>query len=282
MAPDVALSNGFHIANGTIMSFIEGSVNEIEHLTSYLFLDFPQAPTELCVVLANGALSAPNALETARLFHAGLFDRIIVSGGMPIDQTEDSGTLAGLTRQFGQRAAHGGEIEAHYIHDLLLGLDVPSDRITVEDQSRNTADNITFSLPLGLDRAGSVTLITNALLARRSLMTLRKYRPYPFPAVSIQSVLPIPGINRHTWQHNPLCASWLRTEYRKTLTYVDEGYCAEIDLNSEIALAAMLCMRSPAEPFSEDLPSGTLLHPPALRRRGTEHRATILPCLFIP
>jgi uncharacterized SAM-binding protein YcdF (DUF218 family) len=216
---------------------------EIDRITDHLFLDFPAVPTELALVLANGGLSAPNALAAARIYHAGLCHRIIVSGGMAVDETEDNRALLGIVDQFGQRPPRSGEPEAHYLLNILLSLDVPAHCITVEDRSRNTAENILYSIDLGLDRALSVTLVTNSVLGRRSLMTLRKHLPYPSPAVSLRSVLPVKGVGPRNWHDHAFSRKWLIGEFEKTLTYIDRGHCVDIALDEELALARSLTER---------------------------------------
>jgi uncharacterized SAM-binding protein YcdF (DUF218 family) len=72
------------------------------------------------------------------------------------------------------------EAEAHL--QILLERGVPRERIIVENESRNTRENVLFALPhlmkcLDLDGIGSIMVLTKWHHCRRAMMTLKRHLP---------------------------------------------------------------------------------------------------------
>lgn len=215
-------------------------ISDLRAVNARLFFDFPPVRTDIGLALASGALSAMAAIAAAERYHSGGFPRLIVSGGAEMAGTEDYHRLIGAASQAKVRPPRPGEIEAHYMRDILLDLDVPDGVIVIEDRSLNTEENIRYASRLGLGGVQSVTLIANAIHGRRALMTLRKQRPFPQPIVAIGSVYPLPGIDRTNWHTHRLSSRWTMSEYDKTFDYVSEGLCVEIDIAAERRMAGTL------------------------------------------
>lgn len=79
---------------------------------------------------------------------------------------------------------HQDKKEAHFVGPLLDQLGVAPGRVIFEDQSRNTAENVTFSLPLAKPKAGETwLLVTSAFHMPRAVGAFRKagwdVTPYP-------------------------------------------------------------------------------------------------------
>ena len=97
------------------------------------FLDkrhLPTAPVDSALVFGTGlAWKAQTRWETAaQLFHRGMVNYIIVSGGV---------TVLGTTMT-----------EAEWFRANLIERGVPADRILVEDRATHTAENAEFALAL--------------------------------------------------------------------------------------------------------------------------------------
>lgn len=79
---------------------------------------------------------------------------------------------------------HQDKKEAHFVGPLLDQLGIAPGRVIFEDQSRNTAENVTFSLPLAKPKAGETwLLVTSAFHMPRAVGAFRKagwdVTPYP-------------------------------------------------------------------------------------------------------
>ncbi len=79
---------------------------------------------------------------------------------------------------------HQDKKEAHFVGPLLEQLGVAPGRVIFEDQSRNTVENVTFSLPLAKPKAGETwLLVTSAFHMPRAVGAFRKagweVTPYP-------------------------------------------------------------------------------------------------------
>lgn len=122
----------------------------------------PPAGSDQHMELSN---AAGRVWLAARLYHAGLAPRIIVSGGSPA-------------------AANGTALvpEAESIRPLLQDLGVPSDAILIESRSLNTHENAQESKRLVGDRE-KVALVTSALHVPRAMreMHLAGITAHAFP-----------------------------------------------------------------------------------------------------
>ncbi|UWQ11710.1 YdcF family protein [Aliiroseovarius crassostreae] len=99
---------------------------------------------------ATGALRR-RAGHAAQLWHRGEIDLIVVSGGVP---------QSGIT-------------EASVMADLLRETGVSEERIILEDQARNTWENIALSRPL-IPEGAEITLITDSYHAPRARLMARR------------------------------------------------------------------------------------------------------------
>lgn len=95
--------------------------------------------------------------RAARLFHRGLAPRIVVSGG-------------GFYTMQGRAPATRTEAQA--MHDVLLALGVPDDRIVMEGRSLNTIENMRETR--ALVGTGKVALVTSGWHMPRSLRLARQ------------------------------------------------------------------------------------------------------------
>lgn len=140
----------------------------------------PASPPHVPVAhLTDGA---DRLWHAARLFHAGIAPEIIVSGGRP-----------GLE-------ALAGDSEATAMRDFLQALGVPKSTVTLEENSKNTIENIAFVRRLIGDKP--VALVTSAYHMPRAL---RLARTIGLKAAAFPTDWQIPAIARPGW------ANWLPT-----------------------------------------------------------------------
>jgi len=111
-----------------------------------------------CRVLPNGEpceTLVRRADYAAQLFHVGVADAVLATGGVG----EDS----------------GGVSEAVAIRTLLVERGVPAERIRLEDRSTTTQENAAFSAEL--EAGASVLVVTDSYHALRAERVFRRYFP---------------------------------------------------------------------------------------------------------
>jgi uncharacterized SAM-binding protein YcdF (DUF218 family) len=90
----------------------------------------PATPVDAALVFGTGLAWKAHArcATAAELFQRGMVRYLIVSGGVPVPDSD--------------------MIEAEWFRELLLDRGVPAERILLEPQAVNTAENTTFALPI--------------------------------------------------------------------------------------------------------------------------------------
>jgi len=110
--------------------------------------------------------SADRFIQAVRLFNTHKVTHLLISGG--------NGNLI-----------HDSFAEADWVKDQLKQLNVPDSCVILENKSRNTRENASFSKPLLISKAlpPPYLLVTSAFHMRRSLGIFKKARmdvvPYP-------------------------------------------------------------------------------------------------------
>ncbi len=101
---------------------------------------------------------ADRVVHTVQLYHLGLIDKILVSGG--------SGRIVGESKR-----------EADLLKQVMVMMHIPADSIIIENDSRNTHESAVAVAPM-LDSLGIAAndclLITSAFHVRRSRACFRK------------------------------------------------------------------------------------------------------------
>ncbi|GAA3975038.1 YdcF family protein [Allohahella marinimesophila] len=142
-------------------------------------------------VYADLNAAADRVLQAALLFKAGKAERILVSGGQVFPQP-------------------GLGSEADYQKMILLQLGVPDSAIILEPDSRNTAQNAEFTLPLarslGYQR---LILITSAYHMPRSNYLFEYYAEKLGSANWQPEIVPFPTDIRVTDQQGPVLLGFL-------------------------------------------------------------------------
>lgn len=206
-----------------------------EEISRYLLVE----QTSLChadlgIVFGNRHCHKRLAARAAELYHQGYFPEIIVSGGRPNDL---------------------GHTEGSILRHHLMALDVPREKILVEQQAINTPQNVIFSrMAYGMSRGltppiqKNVICIGSATAGRRFLMTMANYWPEAFAMASNVNPFDFP---LEEWpQHKESC-SVVRNEFRKAVAYKTKGDIKEITLEEINSIAQLKESR-----YNQLLPKG--------------------------
>ena len=148
--------------------------------------------------------------KTVELYRAGLFEYIVVSGGITGDLVES---------------------EASIIKKGLVKRGYPEAKILVEDQATNTGQNVDLSMKvideaLGIDNIKSVVAIGKISSARRYLMTLEKWWPECSKMMASVNYF---GTPKEQWHENVEFRDRVIAEVEKIPYYLEKGFIKELD-----------------------------------------------------
>lgn len=134
----------------------------------------------------------------------------------------------------GNVAKHGNKTAAEsvIIKDLLVANGVPADKILMETASKNTGENLHFSIPILEEKFGSISNIKSMIgmgkihATLRFLMIMCKYFP-----VAEKMFFPINvfGCDESFWYLNDKFYQKLMAEVAKIDEYLEKGFVAELD-----------------------------------------------------
>ena len=138
---------------------------------------------DLAFIFGNKYIIPELAAQAAILYKKGLIPKILAAGGVLTDQ---------------------GQTEAHALYDALKGSGVPARAILLENESRNTEENITLGKriiddTLGLHNVESVVGLGHAAAGPRFTMSLARHWPSVLPMHI--SVFP-ESLNADNWRQN--------------------------------------------------------------------------------
>jgi hypothetical protein len=134
----------------------------------------------------------------------------------------------------GNVAKYGTKTEAEsvIIMDLLVENGVPADKILVETTSKNTGENLQFSLPILEEKFGRIDDIKSMIgvgkihATLRFLMTMCKYFP---DAEKMFFSINVFGCDENSWYLNDKFHQKLMAEVDKVDKYLKKGFIAELD-----------------------------------------------------
>lgn len=134
----------------------------------------------------------------------------------------------------GNVAKYGTKIadESVIISDLLFENGVPADKILIETKSKNTGENLQFSIPILEEKFGSIDGIKSIIglgkihATLRFLMTMSKYFPN---AEKMFFPINVFGCDENLWYLNDKFYQKLMAEEEKVKEYLEKGFMAELD-----------------------------------------------------
>lgn len=137
------------------------SPEAIEHarrIFDYHQLNHRPLPADIMVVL--GTNDTRVAEFAAELYHAGLSEKLVVSGG--------------LAHQHDLLATDWDRPEAEVFTDIMASRGVPRDKMMLETQARNTAENLALSRSV-IEAAGltprNILIVVKPFMQRRAMAT---------------------------------------------------------------------------------------------------------------
>lgn len=182
----------------------------IRDIEQYLLVKTEIRPADLCFLFGGQNSADARIKETVRLWQSGLFNLIIVSGG-PIDQsdTTEAALMAGKLKEFG----------------------VPEDRIITESRSRNTGENVAFSIQVLQERGqfesiSSVLAIGRLSASRRYLMTLERHWPEVLKMLVPVNYHPV---HVSKWYKDAALSNEIIAEWNKLKPYLEADFIRELN-----------------------------------------------------
>ena len=134
----------------------------------------------------------------------------------------------------GNVARYGTKIadESVIIRDLLFENGVPAEKILIETKSKNTGENLQFSIPILEEKFGSVSNINSIIglgkihATLRFLMTMCKYFPN---AEKMFFPINVFGCDENLWYLNDKFYQKLMAEEEKVKDYLERGFIVELN-----------------------------------------------------
>lgn len=126
---------------------------------------------------------------------------------------------------------HTGINEADAHLQILLSNGIPEERIIVENESRNTRENVLFALPqmmkkLDLDSVQSIMVLTKWHHCRRAMMTLKRHLPLGTRYYTL--AYEQKGITRSGWWQHQEGYSRVIHNWQAIQDYLKRDHIAEV------------------------------------------------------
>lgn len=183
---------------------------ELLSISSYIMPALPARPSTLGFVFGTRHGVEEFCLETHALWQAGMFQRLLVSGG----------------------PTGGNPLpEALVIAERLAELGVPESILVLETAATNTGENVLFGRDrvaetIGLAQVDSLLVIGKVCAMRRYLMTLARH--WPEPQLSAHPVNYF-GLPAERWHEHEEFRARVLGEFGKIPGYLQQGFLREID-----------------------------------------------------
>jgi uncharacterized SAM-binding protein YcdF (DUF218 family) len=192
---------------------LEVDARDVHLIWCWLAVESPLVTSD--VLFAFGSKNLGVARRTARLHHAGIAPRIVVTGG-PIGP--------------------GAMSEAAVYADMLEAAGVTPDRIIVEPVARNTGENV--ALGMAAARARGVRVASATLVAfPTSLRRCRATFARQFPGVITSTAPAFAGVEHYEASPAQVRQTVL-SELDRVLTYPERGFFDPQDVPAEVLGAA--------------------------------------------
>jgi|GEM_PF-6450542 hypothetical protein len=247
----------------------EGS-NNSQNIGALTELMFPEFPQDVCadvgIVLGAGITSLFALNEAIGFFESGQISHFMLCGGEVVNNLlvtkiymqYFSPLLKKNELPFPGDGETEGDYMARYLKNYLtktrgISGEEAKKFFTVENASKNTGDHFHNIAELDVyKKAKSVNLI-GLLPLTRALMTMRAEEAKnlsPRKIATVTNVIPLPGINRNNWDtfeiggvaiaKNFILEEFDKIDKAKRLNYFKSGFCLDVVLKDEIALAKTL------------------------------------------
>jgi uncharacterized SAM-binding protein YcdF (DUF218 family) len=189
--------------------------------TAWDFMRLVHRPRPADLILTLGSFDPNAAVHAARLWHAGLAPRIIMSGG--------------IAHRGGLLDTGWDRSEAQVFADVALKLGVPTEAILLEERAENTGNNFTFARELarsaGLD-ARTLLVVAKPYMTRRGFATGRKLWPEVELLMQCEEIGMLDYFAREPDPERTLLA--LVGDLHRIIVYPSRGFSIEQDVPPEV------------------------------------------------
>ncbi|TVQ82293.1 MAG: YdcF family protein [Micavibrio sp.] len=185
--------------------------SEYKEIADYMLVETELRSADLCFVF-GGQNADHLADHAAKLYHKGLFPKILVSGGVATDD---------------------GRMECDRMRDRLVKKGVPEDAILVENKATNTGENVKYGMALiekkiGLKNVKSLIGIGQIHASRRFVMTLERHWPDVVKMFSTPNYYPVP---RREFHKDEKFREDVIREFNKVAPYKQKDFIREVDFD---------------------------------------------------
>lgn len=214
------------------------SLQHAQTLWDYNALEQPPVSADILLVMGHADLGVPRrAAELAKTFD---YKWIVTTGGVHHDVSPTGEVFGGL--------------EGAVFKREMVRLGVDALRILVEDQAKNTGDNVTMSHALlAANAVHTGQLVHNPIMRRRAYATAAKQWPEVAWQVTSQQI----GLTAYlaTYQYPEDALTTLVGDTYRILTYPAQGFQIPQDMPDAVkhALQALIGLG-----FGQKVPAGAL------------------------
>lgn len=188
--------------------------NILKEIWTYLAPAANPAPTDIIFVFGGLDLSIPN--HASELFKTGNYQYVVISGA---EGPLTSGVFS--------------KSEARTFADVMTSAGVPEDRILLEEQAKNTGENVKYGMRRAQEaglKVISATLVSKSFLMRRALLTFSKQFPQIATLPSPPPGPPSAYLDRPKLEF----AQRLIGEIDRLVNYERLGFIAHADIPSRV------------------------------------------------
>lgn len=186
------------------------TADDLLHISRYVMPAVPAQPSSLGFLFGTRHGVEEFCQETYALWQAGMFERLLVSGG----------ATAGDARP-----------EAEVIAEHLVQLGVPESILILETQATNTGENVILGRrrvaeAMDVNQVDSVLVIGKVCAMRRYLMTLARH----WPDVSVSAcAVNYFGLPVERWHEHAEFRARVLAEFGKIPGYLERDFLRELD-----------------------------------------------------
>lgn len=214
----------------------------VDTVNQRLLFDFPAVKTEVGVLLGARSVSGTLARHAATQIRKGMFEKVILSGGLKVFQPEVACVLAvnglGAAVRDYPDDFFSRMTEAAYMRQVLVKEEgIPEDLIVfIDDNSKNTGHKFNLLEEKGvLANFNSVALVAPAYEQRRTIGTARMHTAFNHIVFVPQQVYPF-GLTKGNWDRFGIrgfvLGEMAKTDPDHPETYVGT-FCKDPDIERE-------------------------------------------------
>jgi uncharacterized SAM-binding protein YcdF (DUF218 family) len=183
-----------------------------QEITEYIFIDDKDPQGSIALVFGTWNARKYSVEKAVELYKKGNVPKLVFSGG------------------YNEKA---GGAEGEILTEDAIRLGIPSKDILIENRSKNTLENVLFSIDIidkeiGLRNIKSIIAVVKNYHARRVLMTLKKHLPQYIQLKVSSYTSDYYSFTKDNWHQSDLGKKKVFEEMEKINTYLAKGDIAEL------------------------------------------------------